>query len=551
MLRTIAIIQLIAFLLIIVGILVLFGWLFDVSVIKSPLGRTSMTFTTSVCLVFSGVAVYFMSRVLEGKTSLSEIILSASGLVIFLLMGTNFVSHFSGVYTGMEVLFVKEHGVPLKTPMGTPSLPTTIGFIFVVLSGILFMSDSAKLKKLVGWCGLPVMGVGLLAIIGHALNNSTLYYAIKDQTTGMAFHTAVLFVLLGAGIILISKTRRIEKQKAITLRTKLVSLFLISSIIPLIFVGVMMYNFGKNFTLEEHSITTVVAFVSVIGLAVIIYALHTTKSLTIPLSKIRDATDKIAEGNYDIEIEINGTSEMNDLVSDITKMTKKLSEDRTQLINSERLSAIGELSARIAHDLRNPLSIIKNGFEVIQRDDEHFNEKTRERLPRIERAIFRISHQVDEVLDYVSPKPLTFRTVNLSDIVESSIERIAISNEVDLQVLIKNHKFTCDPEKVEIVIVNLLENAIQAMNNKGRLSIRGFDVNGEIILEIQDSGPGIPQNVLPKIFDPLFTTRMIGTGLGLPSCKSIIEKHGGTISVETQVGIGTTFSVTLPKNPSK
>ena len=105
----------------------------------------------------------------------------------------------------------------------------------------------------------------------------------------------------------------------------------------------------------------------------------------------------------------------------------------------------------------------------------------------------------------------------------------------------------CDASKLEIVFSNLILNAIQAMNGIGSIHIRIKNEEKTITIEIEDTGPGIPQDLLPKIFEPLFTTRQIGTGLGLVSCKSIIEKHGGTLTVQTQTNKGTTFFIELPK----
>jgi len=93
----------------------------------------------------------------------------------------------------------------------------------------------------------------------------------------------------------------------------------------------------------------------------------------------------------------------------------------------------------------------------------------------------------------------------------------------------------------------MIKNASQAVDGKGEISIRIKDQENDVIIEVEDSGPGIPENVLPKIFEPLFTTKQTGTGLGLPSCKSIIDRHGGTISVRNNPTI---FSIQIPKNPS-
>ncbi len=228
------------------------------------------------------------------------------------------------------------------------------------------------------------------------------------------------------------------------------------------------------------------------------------------------------------------------------KLQAEVDEKVAMLMKVERLSAIGELSARIAHDLRNPLTIIKSGFEIIQLKDAKFAKETQDVLPRIDRALVRMSHQIDNVLDYVSPKPLFLKPIMLSELFKLSVERVAVPDGVTITLPKNDFEFRCDPFKMEIVLVNLIANAIQAMDHKGQVFLNGSITKKEVLLQVRDIGPGIPPELVNKVFDPLFTTRLVGTGLGLPSCKTIVEKHGGSISVDTELGKGTTFSIKIP-----
>lgn len=230
------------------------------------------------------------------------------------------------------------------------------------------------------------------------------------------------------------------------------------------------------------------------------------------------------------------------------KLQSEVNEKVEKLVKAERLFAIGELSARIAHDMRNPLSIIKTGFEVIQIKDQNLSKETKEIIPRINRAIVRMSYQIDNVLDYVSPKPLQLKPIKVSELFNSVLERILIPSNITIVLPKNDFEIACDSFKMEIVFVNLITNSIQAMSNKGVITLNALENKKDVILEVDDTGPGIPPELLQKIFEPLFTTRMIGTGLGLPSCKSIVEKHGGVISVHSQIGKGTIFSIKIPKN---
>jgi len=220
-----------------------------------------------------------------------------------------------------------------------------------------------------------------------------------------------------------------------------------------------------------------------------------------------------------------------------------------QLLKTEKLTAIGELSARIAHDMRNPLSVIKNTAEIIKSSHKNMDSNAKELWNRQDRAIYRISHQVDDVLDYIKDNPIKKKPAKISVILQDTLERIEIPDKIKINLPKTDATIPCDSEKLEVVFVNLIMNAIQAIGNKkGEVYINIADEPSDIILlSIKDSGHGIPKKLISKIFDPLFTTRQIGTGLGLPSCKNIIEKHGGTIDVVSPKGKGATFLVRLSK----
>ena len=232
--------------------------------------------------------------------------------------------------------------------------------------------------------------------------------------------------------------------------------------------------------------------------------------------------------------------------TDITEQ-KELKE---RMIATERMSAIGELSARLAHDLRNPLSVIKNGLSIMRIKSPSIIQENEKIFGMFDRAINRISHQTDEVLDFVKPKPLSVSKFSLLEILNDIIEKTEIPKEIEITLPQNDVQMIADVGKLEIVFSNLISNAIQEMQTKGKIKIRVEDKNDLVFVEVEDTGGGIPQDVFTKIFDPLFTTRQVGTGLGLVSCKSIVEKHGGKISVQTELGKGTTFIIQLPKIPN-
>jgi PAS domain S-box-containing protein len=248
-----------------------------------------------------------------------------------------------------------------------------------------------------------------------------------------------------------------------------------------------------------------------------------------------------ANNLYDKTGQLTGSNTVMRDISDIY-FAKKEIED----LKMRRLTVIGELSARVAHDMRNPLSILKNSLELIKIRMPEPDKMISNDLAMAQRAVSRMSHQIEEVLEYVTPKPLNLKKTTLSEILTSALEGIRPPKSVTINLPLQDMNILCDPLKMEIVFVNLINNALQEIKDSGRIDIRTHLENDFIIIEVEDSGSGIPDNLLTKIFDPLFTTRQIGTGLGLPSVKSIIEKHEGTIYATNGINKGALFVIKLP-----
>jgi two-component system sensor histidine kinase HydH len=124
------------------------------------------------------------------------------------------------------------------------------------------------------------------------------------------------------------------------------------------------------------------------------------------------------------------------------------------------------------------------------------------------------------------------------------VAKIKKSTEYSINIVGENIESVYDADKLEVVLDNIIMNAVEANNERGKVSIRIIDGKNEIIIEVEDAGSGVPQELMTKIFEPLFTTKQRGTGLGLASCKRIVEQHGGSISVKTKPSI---FSIKLPK----
>jgi two-component system sensor histidine kinase HydH len=158
-----------------------------------------------------------------------------------------------------------------------------------------------------------------------------------------------------------------------------------------------------------------------------------------------------------------------------------------------------------------------------------------------------MSHQIDDVMDFVHVKPLVLAKASLWEMIETALETTPIPDSVKIIMPKNDQQLLCDERRLQNVFSNILSNAIQAIGNKdGTITFTVSNSEDRILINIHDTGLGISKDVLPRIFDPLFTTKSQGTGLGLLSCKNIIEMHGGIISVSSEHGKGTTFTISLP-----
>lgn len=237
----------------------------------------------------------------------------------------------------------------------------------------------------------------------------------------------------------------------------------------------------------------------------------------------------------------------NHLEEIVQQKTSQLADAQAQIVKSERLTAIGELAGMIGHDLRNPLAGIKNATFYLKRKDKELSVQSIEMLEIINKCIEHSNKIINDLLEYSREIRLERKNISLGCLLSDVFstvqvpEKIKIANKFSEIVELK-----VDYSKLERVFVNLIKNAFEAMPNGGTLTVASKEVDDKLHLSFCDTGMGIPDAVLPKIFSPLFTTKAQGMGFGLAICKRIVEAHNGTIAVQTEKGKGTTFTVTLP-----
>jgi two-component system sensor histidine kinase HydH len=216
-------------------------------------------------------------------------------------------------------------------------------------------------------------------------------------------------------------------------------------------------------------------------------------------------------------------------------------------LKKDKLYTIGEMSSKLAHDLQNPLTIIKNTMEFLKQNQPAQDSKTAENYERIDRAVDRMAQLIRDVLDYVRTSDRMMEKASLTNLLKTVLAGLRVPDGIKIILPSDDVEIFGDIKQLETVFSNLIVNAIQAIDGKGRIMIQASETGGNTVIDIIDNGRGIEKENLQRIFEPLFTTKQDGTGLGLASCKSIIETHGGTIECSSIVGKGTVFTIRFPK----
>lgn len=227
-------------------------------------------------------------------------------------------------------------------------------------------------------------------------------------------------------------------------------------------------------------------------------------------------------------------------------LIEKVKEKTEQLLKNDRMSTIGSMASRIAHDLRNPLSVIQMSSDLLRMDlEKHMDDKMKLQCSGLQDSITEINRIIGDVLNYAKTSELNLETIYVSNLLNNCISNMVIPKTIILSLPDGDAQIKCDSRKIQAVFSNLIVNSIQVLDNSGNIKIKLNDSPEHTSILFEDSGSGIPDEVLPKIFDHLFTTKPEGTGLGLGICKSIIEQHGGMIIAKNNP---TTFTVKIPKS---
>jgi signal transduction histidine kinase len=269
---------------------------------------------------------------------------------------------------------------------------------------------------------------------------------------------------------------------------------------------------------------------------------------------VRDKDGRII-GAVSVVHDITELKNLQKRLQEHTKNLEILVEERSkQLRDSERMAAIGQTAGMVGHDIRNPLQSILSDLYLAKSDltslkQSDIKESLEESLAGIETEVGYISKIVQDLQDFAKPVNPAVEEVDLEKLFEGVVIKIDLLENIETSCKVGEgaKKILTDPTILKRSLTNLVNNAIQAMPNGGKLSLEAYKDRNEVVLIVEDTGVGIPDKIKAKLFTPLFTTKSKGQGFVLAAVKRLIQALGGTITFESQVGKGTKFILTLPQ----
>ena len=235
----------------------------------------------------------------------------------------------------------------------------------------------------------------------------------------------------------------------------------------------------------------------------------------------------------------------------VAERTAELVETHKRLVQQERIAALGRAAAQVAHEVKNPLAGLLLYSLHLKSKIEKQSQSEAVLVDKIVETINHLNATVERILGFARPISLTLHSGNLNQIARDVLELLRpqiIANRIEVTLSLSEQAASAmiDESSIRGTLMNLILNAVEAMPNGGRLSVTSYHAEETLHLEITDTGHGMSEEEAKNIFEPFYTTKEQGLGLGMPYAKKIIEQHGGTISVSSRLGEGTTISIALP-----
>ena len=280
--------------------------------------------------------------------------------------------------------------------------------------------------------------------------------------------------------------------------------------------------------------------------------------MTRPIENLARNAQEVAAGNWDTQVEVRTRDELGALAESFNAMTRQLTEQRGRLVQAERVAAWRELARRLAHELKNPLFPLQITVENLVRarkvEPALFDEVFRESTSTLLAEVANLKAIVGRFSDFSKMPQPHLQPVNLNDLARQVLSLHAAQLQAEGRPKIEARfepddaldPIDADPDLLHRAFSNLVLNAMDAMPEGGRLTVRTRALAGHARIEVSDTGAGLTKEECERLFTPYYTTKRHGTGLGLAIVQSVVSDHHGSISVESEPGQGTTFNIDLP-----
>lgn len=284
-----------------------------------------------------------------------------------------------------------------------------------------------------------------------------------------------------------------------------------------------------------------------------------SRSLVRPVTQLAQAARQVAKGDIDLRVEPGALPETRDLAVGFNAMLDSLKRNRDaledayqEMIQQNALAEMGKFSLMIAHEVKNPLAIIKTSLDVLKSDPAVSCNETV--VFYMEDEIRRLNRLIEDFLAFARPDRPSFRQVDVSALIEEIVEKFQLQKadsevEIRSEIPLQLYHGNMDPDMFSRVITNILKNAFEANGDKGEVLIKVSGENETLRIDVEDLGDGIDKDNIDKLFEPFFTTRSKGTGLGLAYALQVVKAHNGTITARNRTERGACFRVEIPLNP--
>lgn len=308
--------------------------------------------------------------------------------------------------------------------------------------------------------------------------------------------------------------------------------------------------------IASNAIKRIVATSLVFGLGIIL-AVSLSLMYTKPIHNVVNAARNVAAGDLTPELRTDRKDEIGELTHTFNYMVQKLREERAleeKLREAEHLSGIAQLAKGIAHEIRNPLNFISLSIDHLRKKfsprENSEKEQFESLITSIKHEIQRLNKLVGDFLDYGKSLRLNRQETDLQGLIQDVVALVSAKAEKDaikIQYFDEGlPRLSLDPELIKTCLFNIILNAFQAMPEGGELTVRSRMTDGTVTVIIADTGIGVSQENLSRLFDPFFSTKSTGLGLGLAMTKRVIEDHGGKVDFQTTEGKGSTMTIFLP-----